>query len=77
MVKEFEKTFKRKPDSTAFTPYRINPIGAHSDYGLGKIIGFTLDKGIHMAYAAMQIGLVEVFSHRSPKRAQIKVRQKI
>lgn len=67
---EFEKTYKRKPEGIAFTPYRVNLVGAHSDYGLGKITGFTLDKGIHMAYAAKLNGIVEIFSLQFPKRAQ-------
>lgn len=70
VVQEFKKRYLRDPDGTAFTPYRVNPIGAHSDYGLGKITGFTLDKGIHMAYAAKKVGIVEVFSLQFPKRAQ-------
>lgn len=53
-----------------FTPYRMNLIGAHSDYGLGKITGFTLDKGINLAYSKKKNGIVEVFSLQFPKRAQ-------
>lgn len=70
VIDHFEETYHRKPDGIAFTPYRINAIGAHSDYGLGKVTGFTLDKGIHMAYATKQIGVVEIFSLQFPKRAQ-------
>ncbi|MCQ2436507.1 MAG: hypothetical protein MJ101_06350, partial [Clostridia bacterium] len=40
-----------EPKSVAFTPYRICPIGAHSDHQLGKITGFAIDKGIYITYA--------------------------
>ncbi len=66
----FEQTYKREPQYTAFTPYRICPLGAHSDHQLGKITGFAIDKGIHMAYGPKQNGIVEIASLQFPKRAQ-------
>ncbi len=36
----FEQTYKKPPMAVAFTPYRICPIGAHSDHQLGKITGY-------------------------------------
>ena len=41
----FENTYKKPPENTVFTPYRICPIGAHSDHQLGKVTGFAIDKG--------------------------------
>ncbi len=68
---EFFKTiYKRDPDKVEFTPYRICPIGAHVDHQLGKITGFAIDKGIHIAYGAKQNGVVEIQSLQFPKRAQ-------
>lgn len=67
---EFEKTYKKAPPFTAFTPYRICPLGAHSDHQLGKITGFAIDKGIHIAYGPKQNGVVEIASLQFPKRAQ-------
>ena len=66
----FELTYKRKPEYTAFTPYRICPIGAHSDHQLGKITGFAIDKGIHIAYGPKQNGVIEIASMQFQKRAQ-------
>jgi galactokinase/galacturonokinase len=54
----------------AFTPYRICPLGAHSDHQLGRITGFAIDKGIYLAYGAKQNGVVEIRSLQFPKRAQ-------
>ena len=34
---KFEEIYKRAPEGVAFCPYRICPIGAHSDHNLGKI----------------------------------------
>ncbi|MBQ9544167.1 MAG: GHMP kinase [Clostridia bacterium] len=69
-VRAFENTYNRQPPHTAFTPYRICPIGAHSDHQLGKITGFAINKGIHIAYAPKQNGVIELKSLQFPKRAQ-------
>ncbi|MBR4087351.1 MAG: GHMP kinase [Clostridia bacterium] len=66
----FEQTYRKPPISTAFTPYRICPVGAHSDHQLGKITGFAIDKGIHIAYGPKQNGIIEIQSLQFPKRAQ-------
>jgi len=68
--KVFEMTYKRDHFDTAFTPYRVCPIGAHSDHQLGKITGFAINKGIHIAYGPKQNGVVEIQSIQFPKRAQ-------
>ena len=69
-LETFEKTYKKEPESVAFTPYRVCPIGAHSDHQLGKITGFAIDKGIRMAYAEKHNGVVEIQSLQFDKRAQ-------
>ena len=66
----FERTYKKTPQYTAFTPYRVCPIGAHSDHQLGKITGFANDKGIHIAYGPKENGVIEIQSLQFPKRAQ-------
>ena len=66
----FRETYGRDPEGVAFCPYRICPIGAHSDHNLGKITGLAIDKGIHIAFAAKQNGVVEMSSLQFPKRAQ-------
>ena len=66
----FEQIYKKPPKKTAFTPYRVCPIGAHSDHQLGKITGFAINKGIHMAYGPKENGVIEIQSIQFPKRAQ-------
>ena len=66
----FEKTYKKEPQYTAFTPYRICPIGAHVDHQLGKITGFAINKGIHIAYGPKENGVIEIQSLQFEKRAQ-------
>ena len=66
----FNTIYGRDPQALAFCPYRICPIGAHSDHNLGKITGLAIDKGIHIAYSAKQNGVVEMTSLQFPKRAQ-------
>lgn len=66
----FESIYKKPPAAVAFTPYRVCPLGAHSDHQLGKITGFAIDKGIHIAYGPKENGIVEIQSLQFPKRAQ-------
>ena len=66
----FTQTYLREPIAVAFTPYRICPLGAHSDHQLGRITGFAINKGIHIAYGPKQNGIVEIMSMQFEKRAQ-------
>ena len=66
----FLEIYGRSPEGIAFCPYRICPIGAHSDHNLGKITGLAINKGIHIAYAPKQNGVVEMASLQFQKRAQ-------
>lgn len=71
---KFEEIYKKAPEGIAFCPYRICPIGAHSDHNLGKITGFAIDKGISIAYSPKFNGVVELASLQFDKRAQWHVR---
>ena len=66
----FFDIYGRAAEGLSFCPYRICPIGAHSDHNLGKITGLAIDKGIHIAYAPKKNGVVEMASLQFPKRAQ-------
>ena len=68
--KAFEQIYKKEPCYTAFTPYRVCPIGAHSDHQLGKITGFAINKGVHIAYGPKENGVIEIQSLQFNKRAQ-------
>lgn len=67
---KFHELYHKDPEDISFCPYRICPIGAHSDHNLGKITGLAIDKGIHIAYAPKQNGVVEMTSLQFAKRAQ-------
>lgn len=47
---------KREFEHSVFCPYRVAPIGAHSDIQFGKISGFALDRGITVYYNATDDG---------------------
>ena len=70
VAEQFEQIYSRAPQNVAFTPYRICPLGAHSDHQLGKITGFAIDKGIHIAYGSKQNGVVELRSLQFDGRVQ-------
>lgn len=66
----FETIYHKFPENAVFTPYRVCPLGAHSDHQLGKITGFAIDKGIYIAYGPKMNGIIEISSLQFPKRAQ-------
>lgn len=66
----FFEIYGKEPVDVAFCPYRVCPIGAHSDHQLGKVLGFAINKGIYFAYKPKHNGVVEVTSLQFDKRAQ-------
>ena len=71
----FSEIYGRDAEGISFSPYRICPIGAHSDHNLGKITGFAINKGIHIAYSPKHNGVVEMSSLQFPKRAQWHIKE--
>jgi len=72
---EFSLIYGRDPEGVSFSPYRVCPLGAHSDHNLGKITGLAIDKGIHIAYGTKHNGVIETVSLQFPKRAQWHIRE--
>ncbi|MDO4378754.1 MAG: galactokinase family protein [Erysipelotrichia bacterium] len=70
---KFEEIYKHQPQDIAFCPYRICPLGAHSDHQHGKVTGMAINKGIHLAYGPKRNGVVELVSLDFDKRAQFSV----
>ena len=68
--KVFEEIYRKEPEGISFCPYRVCPLGAHTDHNLGKVTGFALDKGINIAYRPKMNGVVELCSMQFEKRAQ-------
>lgn len=73
-VDKFEEIYKKSPEGVSFCPYRICPVGAHSDHQNGKITGLAIDKGINIAYSPKRNGVVELMSLQFDKRAQFHIR---
>lgn len=72
---KFLEIYGRDAAGVTFSPYRVCPIGAHSDHNLGKITGFAIDQGIHIAYSPKHNGVIEMTSLQFPKRAQWHLRE--
>lgn len=59
----FENHFPgEKEILTAFCPYRVCPIGAHSDHQYGLVTGLAISEGIHIMYAPTNDGEVSLHS---------------
>lgn len=66
-VEKFNYIYNSEAEAISFCPYRICPVGAHSDHQHGKITGLAIDKGIHIAYSGMEHGKFnETFLHDVP-----------
>lgn len=74
-TKEFYEMYRRDPQGGSFCPYRICPMGAHSDHQFGKITGLAIDKGVMIAYGPKKNGVVEMRSLQFPNRAQWHIHQ--
>ena len=66
----YQQIYHKEPEAVAFCPYRICPIGAHSDHQLGKVTGMAINAGVRIAYGVKQNGVVELSSAQFEKRAQ-------
>lgn len=73
-IEKFYEIYRQDPEAISFCPYRICPIGAHSDHQYGKVTGFAIDKGVSIAYKPKQNGVIELCSLQFDKRAQWHVR---
>ena len=71
----FENLYHREPEGIAFCPYRVCPLGAHSDHNFGKVTGLAIDKGVKIAYGAKKNGVVELSSAQFDRRAQWHIHQ--
>ena len=69
----FSTCFGGDPQGEFFVPYRLCPLGAHTDHNLGLITGFAIDKGIRFAYRADESGAVEAVSAQFPAAARWKL----
>ncbi|MBQ3865541.1 MAG: GHMP kinase [Clostridia bacterium] len=67
---KFFEIYGKDPEGMSFCPYRVCPIGAHSDHNLGKITGLAINKGVRLAYRTKNNGVVELQSLQFSKRAQ-------
>lgn len=74
-VEAFYAKYSRDPVDVAICPYRICPMGAHSDHQHGKITGLAIDKGVHIAYGPKKNGVAEVRSLQFANRAQWHIHQ--
>lgn len=69
-VELYSSIYHRDPEGIAFCPYRICPIGAHSDHQLGKVTGMAINAGVRIAYGVKLNGVVELSSAQFERRAQ-------
>lgn len=63
IVEKFEELYPKANDiKRAFCPYRVCPVGAHSDHQYGLVSGFAIDKGVEIIYTPSNSKIVEVSS---------------
>ena len=60
-----------------FCPYRICPLGAHSDHQYGIVSGFAIDKGIEIEYDKTTDGSVILSSNEFEKKVEFSLNKPI
>lgn len=60
-----------------FCPYRICPLGAHSDHQFGIVSGFAIDKGIEIEYEKTPDGSIELTSNEFDKKVEFSLNKPI
>ncbi|MBR4771208.1 MAG: galactokinase [Bacteroidales bacterium] len=59
-----------------FSPYRICPVGAHSDHQHGLVTGFPFNKGVDLYFDVTEDGSVELESGSFDGKVSFDIRQK-
>ena len=60
---EFKKKFNTaETPLSVYCPYRIAPVGAHSDYQHGLISGFAINEGVQLDFLPTEDGSVKLYS---------------
>ncbi len=72
-IEKFNHIYNAEIEGVSFCPYRICPVGAHSDHQHGKITGLAIDKGIHIAYSKTDNGEIEISSLQFEKKISFNV----
>lgn len=63
LEQKFKELYKCEENiQKSFCPYRVCPVGAHSDHQHGIISGFAIDKGVEIIYVSSNSKMVEVSS---------------
>ena len=63
LIEKFKVIYPEAEEiSRSFCPYRVCPVGAHSDHQYGMISGFAIDKGIEVIYTPSGSEEIEVNS---------------
>ncbi len=74
LKEQFERHFvSNQEPQVAFCPYRICPLGAHSDHQHGKVTGLAIDKGISLTYTPTDDGSIQLVSINFEGKVQFEV----
>lgn len=66
MTGDFTAAFGRAPEGVWHAPGRVNLIGEHTDYNDGFVLPFALSRGVSVAAARRDDGMIEVRSRQAP-----------
>jgi galactokinase len=73
ILKLYETKFEAEANRIYFSPGRVNIIGEHTDYTLGLVMPFCIDKGIYAAVGRNDDMMIRVFSENFPMQGIIEI----
>jgi galactokinase len=71
LIKEFKQRYNKNPGYLFFCPGRVNLIGEHIDYNGGRVLPCAISRGIGLAAAKNNDGLLRFAGINFPETAEI------
>lgn len=76
LIEKYNKHFGESQNlNFTFCPYRICPLGAHSDHQHGYVSGFAINYGVHIVFEVQDDSLCTIVSHNFLERKRFSVNE--
>ncbi|MGH3391460.1 MAG: galactokinase [Actinomadura sp.] len=73
LAEHFHEVYRRAPEGVWHAPGRVNLIGEHTDYNDGLVLPFALARGVSVAAARRDDGVLELRSRQAAEPATVRL----